>query len=39
MGKVVFGRDDEAGGILVDAVDDSGTLFAAHTGQAVAAAV
>ena len=37
VGGVVFRRDDEAGGILVDPVDDAGALFPADAGERVAA--
>ena len=37
MGRVVFGSDDQARGVPVDAVDDAGPLFPAHAGKAVAA--
>jgi len=39
VGGVVFGGDDEAAGIAVDAVDDAGALFAADAGETVAAVV
>ena len=35
--KVVLGRDNEAGCVLVDAMDDAGALFPADAGQGVAA--
>ena len=35
--KVVLGRDNEAGRVLIDAVDDAGALFPADAGQGVAA--
>ena len=34
MGKVVFCRDEQAGGVLVDAVDDAGAQLTVDTGQA-----
>ena len=36
MGAVGLGDDQQAGGILVDPVDDTGPLFAADARQAVA---
>ena len=37
MRKVVFRGDQQAGGILVDAVDDAGALFPADAGERVPA--
>ena len=37
MGCIVFGGDDQAAGVPVDAVDDAGTLLAPHAGQALPA--
>ena len=39
MGGVVFGGDDQAAGVPVDAVDDAGTLLAADAGEGVPAMV
>ena len=37
MGAVVFGRDDQSAGVLVEPVDNAGPLYPADTRQAVAA--
>lgn len=37
MGGIVLGGDDQAAGVPVDAVDDTGPLFAADAGQRIAA--
>lgn len=39
VSEVVFRRDDEAGGVPVDAVDDAGPQLSADTGEAVPAVV
>ena len=39
VGEVVFRRDEEAGGVPVDAVDDAGPQLPADAGQAVPAVV
>ncbi len=39
MGGVVFGGDDQAAGVPVDAVNDAGTLLAADAGEGVPAVV
>ena len=37
--RVIFGGDNEAAGVAVNAVDDAGALFPAYTAQRVAAVV
>ena len=39
MGHIVFCRDNQAGGVLVNAVDNPGALSAAHAGQRIPAMV
>ena len=39
MGEVVFRRDDEAGGVPVDAVDDARPQFPADAGEGVPAVI
>ena len=39
VGRVVFGGDNEAAGVPVDAVDNAGTLLAPHAGQALPAVI
>ena len=39
VGKIVFGNDEQTGGIHIDAVDNSGALFPADAAEAIAAVI
>ena len=39
MGGIVFGGDDQAAGVPVNAVDDAGTLLPPDAGQALPAVI
>ena len=39
VGAVVFGGDDQAGGVPVDAVDDAGAQLAVDAGEGIAAVI